>query len=445
MLLYDFQIIQRDPDGYARFTWEGKLEEPLKDASHHVVVRVVREDDNLCLIPWTICKMASDTLSWSIELTVPEGGLYRFEASIQQGDALWIDKIECVYHIGVGDIYVTVGQSNMTGYGRDSAYDPPCLGVHMFRNRGEWSIAAHPLADALGSIYGYPENGTGTSPALSFARRLHDRLGVPIGIIPTAVGGTYLSEWDPTDEGGCYYEMEKRLIKTGAFKGFIWLQGCNDCNEKDAPTYFERFSNMVSSWNERLGAHPMLTVQLNRSIDNMDPKNDRYWGMIRDAQRRAALEINGVYVVASIDLPTTDGIHNSSGANVIIGERLANAALSYIYGKPGQESVFILSAEAIDNTHVKLNLTSGHLVLAMDNFALGMNVEDPDGMTDCIEASPIKDGLIVSTSRPYKLPARFHYAWKAHPPVFLARDFFNMPILACYGMEISSEDNTKSN
>ena len=440
MILNDFQIIQRNSDGYASFTWEGKLEVPLADANHHVVVRVVREDDNLCIIHWTQCNISSDMLSWSIELTIPEGGLYRFEASIQQGDNLWIDKIKCIYHVGVGDIYVTVGQSNMTGYGRDAAYDPPCLGVHMYRNRGEWSIATHPLADGLGSIYGYQENGTGTSPALSFARRLHDRLGVPIGIIPTAVGGTPLSEWNPAEKGGCYREMEKRLLKIGDFKGFIWLQGCGDCNENEAPTYFERFSNMVSLWNDRFGAHPVLTVQLNRWMGNSDLRNDRYWGMVREAQRRAALEIDGVYVVAAIDLPVTDGIHNSSGANVIIGERLANAALSYIYGKPGQESVFILSAESIDNTHVTLNLTPGHKVFAMDNRALGMNVEDSEGIIDCIEAAPIKDGLIISTSRPYNLPAQFHYAWKTHPPVFVARDFYDLPLLACYGIEITAEE-----
>jgi sialate O-acetylesterase len=440
MILHDFQIIQREPDGFARFVWEGIRNEPLESPEHHVAARVVREDDNLCIIPWTICNV-TDNHIWSVSLAVPEGGLYRFEASIQQGNNLWIDKIKCVYHIGIGDIYVTAGQSNMTGYGRDSAYDPPCLGVHMFRNTGEWSIAAHPLADALDGVYDYPENGTGTSPALSFARRLHERLGVPIGLVPTAVGGTSLSQWDPTDEGGCYRSMEKRLAVTGEFKGFIWLQGCNDCNDEEAPTYFDRFSNMVSVWNKRLGVHPILTVQLNRAMQGNSSNNDRYWGMVRDAQRRAAVEIDNVYVVPSIDLPTTDGIHNSSGANVIIGERLANVALSAIYGKPGQSSVLVLSAEVVDDTHIKINLTPGHSVLAMDNIALGMNVEDSDGLIDCIEAAPLKAALLVSTSRPYKLPAQFHYAWRAHPPVFFVRDFFDMPVLACYGVEINRANN----
>lgn len=439
MKLTDFQILQRGADGYAHIFWEETLDKPLTEENTHVVVRAVREDDNLCLIPWTECTLDADRLHWTIELSLPEGGLYRMEASLQQGDNLWIDKVACVYHIGVGDIYVTTGQSNMTGYGRDAAYDPPCLGVHMLRNCGNWSIAVHPLADALHGIYGYPENGTGTSPALSFARRLHDRLAVPIGIIPTAVGGTPLSEWSPAEKGGCYREMVKRLHAVGDFKGFIWLQGCSDCNENDAPDYLTRFARMVSLWNTEFGPHPILTVQLNRWMGNADPMYDRYWGMIREAQRRAALEIEGVYTVSSMDLPVTDGIHNSSGANVTIGERLANAALAYIYHLPGQTSVFILSAEAMDDTHVLLQLTPGHRVLAMDNRAMGMNVEDDEGLIDCIEAVPTSDGLIISTARPYRLPAQFHYSWRTQPPVFVARDFFDMPLLACYGMEISAK------
>lgn len=439
MKLTDFQILQRDADGFAHITWEGELHTPISDPNTHVAVRVVREDDNLTIQSWTACTLDADGCHWSIALTIPEGGLYRLEASLQPGDSLWIDKFACVYHIGVGDIYVTAGQSNMTGYGRDAAYDPPCLGVHMYRNNGSWSIAAHPLADAIDGLYEYPENGTGTSPALSFARRLHDRLVVPIGIIPTAVGGTPLSEWNPEEKGGCYRAMEKRLRVVGAFKGFIWLQGCSDCTAECAGNYLERFSRMVSLWNEHFGAHPVLTVQLNRWMGNEDPMNDRYWGMIREAQRRAALEIPGVYVVSSLDLSVTDGIHNSSGANVTIGERLANAALAYLYDKPGQRSVCILSAEAVDDTHVLLHLTPGHKVLAMDGRAMGMNVEDTDGLVDCIEAAPVPDGLLVSTTRPYRLPAQFHYAWRTHPPVFAARDFYDQPLLACYGIEIAAK------
>lgn len=435
--LTDFQILQRDADGFARFDWTGTAPDPIPDDGSAVATRIVREDDGLAITYWEGCEM--DGQNWTAHLTIPEGGLYRIEAAVHKpGTYPWINRIACVYHIGVGDIYVTCGQSNMTGYGRDSAYDPPTLGVHSLMNRGGWSIATHPLSEAIGSIYGYPENATGTSPALSFARRLHERLGVPIGIVPTAVGGTPISFWSPLEEGGCYREMERRIEKVGNFRGYIWLQGCSDCEEKLASTYFERFSAMIDAWNEKFGKHPIITAQLNRNTncDNIIEK-DRAWGMIRDAQRRAALMLDDVYVVSTTDLPVTDGIHNSSGANVIIGERMANCALAEIYKKPGQTAAAILSAEYVDDTHVMLHLTPGHHVYAMDDLAQGMNVEDADGIAECGRVSAGGDTLTISTNRPYTLPAKFHYTWRSEPPVFVLRDLYDMPLLSCYGVEIT--------
>lgn len=434
--LTDFQILQRDADGYARVDWTGTAPNPIPDDGSAVATRIVREDDGLALTYWERCEM--DGQNWTAHLTIPEGGLYRLEAAVHKpGTYPWIDRIACVFHIGVGDIYVTCGQSNMTGYGRDSAYDPPMLGVHALTNRGVWSVAAHPLSNAIDGIYGCPENATGTSPALSFARRLHDRLGIPIGIVPAAVGGSPLSSWSPLEDGGCYREMERRIEKIGSFRGYIWLQGCTDCTPELSKTYLERFSAMLDSWNERFGKHPIITAQLNRNTNCGDVEKDRSWGRVRDAQRLAALTIDNVYLVPTTDLPVTDGIHNSSGANVMIGERMANCALAELYHKPGQTAASILSAEYADETHVLLRLTPGHHVFAMDDLARGMNVEDADGIIDCDRVMVGDDTLTVSTSRPYKTPAKFHYAWRSEPPVFVLRDLYDMPLLSCYDVEIT--------
>ena len=432
-VITDFQILQRDPDGYARVSFGGTYENESADGMH-ILARVVREDDNLTVVHWTECSW--NRRDWSVDLQIPEGGLYRLEACITGGSPEWSDRIRCVYHVGVGDIYVTAGQSNMTGYGRDNAYDPPVLGVHALGSDGKWCIAVQPLADALGTVFGHPENATGTSPALSFARRLKERLGVPIGILPAAVGATSLAQWHPEQTGDCWTDMCERLKYVGNFKGFIWCQGCADANANDAPTYYDRFCRMIELWREAFGSKPMLTVQLNRWTGLKTGEQDIGWGMIRDAQRRAMLEIPDVFTIPSLDLPVTDGIHNSSGANVLIGERLANAALHYIYHKPGQSAAAVLGAEAVDDTHILVHITPGHRVRAMDNLPIGMNAEDEDGLIECTEAVAVQDGLLVNTERPYTLPAQFHYAWRSQPPVFAVRDLYDMPLLACYGVEI---------
>ena len=78
---------------------------------------------------------------------------------------------------------------------------------------------------------------------------------------------------------------------------------------------------------------PMLTVQLNRLTDVGNLSLDKGWGMVREAQRKAALEMERVYVIPTTDCGLSDQIHNSSHANILIGERIAKTALYRIYGK----------------------------------------------------------------------------------------------------------------
>jgi hypothetical protein len=55
--------------------------------------------------------------------------------------------------------------------------------------------------------------------------------------------------------------------------------------------------------------------------------------MVREAQRQAARRIHHVYVVPANDCKLYDYIHNSSSADMVLGERTARAALSELYGK----------------------------------------------------------------------------------------------------------------
>lgn len=434
VLTSDFQIFQRNAEGYADITVKGEWKQTLSEGVH-VETRVIREDDSVTVVPWTVCELNGEEYSGTLK--VPEGGLYRIETCVRGQGGYWNSTFRRWHHVGVGDIYITAGQSNMTGYGRDFAYDPPVLGVHEFANYGGWEIATHPVADPEDTKYGFPEDATGTSPVLSFGRRLHERLGIPVGVVPTAIGGSPLSIWHPGEDASAFRAIEARLESIGEFKGFIWYQGCTDANE-NADKYYDRFAEMVRLWNEKLGFHPVLTVQLNKwtAGDDKSLVHDRQWGIIREAQRKAGTELEGVYVVPALDLPMSDGIHNCSGANVIIGERLANVALAEIYGKPGIKPCSVELVEYLDETHIMLHITPGHIVCAMDSIAYGMNVEDESGIIDCTRAEYRKDALYVTTAKPFSKPAVFHYAWRCVTPAFPAKDAYGMPLLACYGIEI---------
>ena len=105
--------------------------------------------------------------------------------------------------------------------------------------------------------------------------------------------------------------------------------------EKAADTYLERFARFVRRLREDLGRPdlPVLTAQLNRCMTPCDTDLDRQWGMVRQAQREAARQLENVWVVPAIDLPLYDFIHNSAQGNLVLGERMARCALAEIYGK----------------------------------------------------------------------------------------------------------------
>ena len=72
--LMDFQIIQRNSDGYANVVFSGTYDQELQE-NRRIVARVVREDDSLTVVFWTPC--AHDGHTWSVTLRVPEGRCWR--------------------------------------------------------------------------------------------------------------------------------------------------------------------------------------------------------------------------------------------------------------------------------------------------------------------------------------------------------------------------------
>ena len=445
----DYAIIQRDENNEAKVYFSGKIPSWVSE-ENALWARVYTEDENLEIIAPILCNRKES--EWDIELTLPAGGLYTFEVRVTgtvKDDPNDGGRIAIVRHFGVGDLYIMTGQSNMAGYGRDAVSDPATIGVHLFKNNGKWDIASHPLNDSIDTLY--PENredGNVTSPALSFARYLKDKLNLPIGLIAASLGGSPLRAWHPEEEASLYRGMMRRIPTVGNVKGILWYQGCSDANEQDSVTYYDRFKRMIELYRKELGNIEVITVQLNRWAGNRNPdeneriKNDRYWGIVRDAQRRLALDMEKVYIVPCHDLPLSDGIHNASSANLIMGQRMAMVALKYIYNMPhlGQSAPIPRSAKYGDETHLYLNCDKGMRLYTLDARADGIHVEDETGLISCKNSWGHGDKIYIETERPYKLPAKVHVYWQAEIPSFITRDRTGQPLLACYGMEIEKKN-----
>lgn len=382
----DWQVVGQE-NGAADIPLSGRLcyGEPL-DGSERILARIVDENTGVLLAPPVSTPLLPGK-RWELTLKdVPAGGLYRIETLMRYGANC--EKIgERIHHIGVGDVYLIAGQSNAQGVGKDTVYDPCELGIHMLRQTGAWAIAAHPLGDGTGTVFPKIRAGSqiGHSPWLNFARTLKNTLHYPIGLIPAALGGTPLSRWNPEEEGDLYRNMLDMAAAAGSeIRGILWYHGCNDANPDDCGSYYERFCRMVSHLRGDFGDVPILTVQLNKAtcVKGGLHTNDPYWSQIREAQRRAAVELPGVYIVPTADLSVCDGIHNRAADNLTIGERAGKLALRRVYGKTTLgDAPMIAAAEKRGATitarfdHVTQRLNTD--LVPVERFAL--QAEDENG------------------------------------------------------------------
>ncbi|MFO7882541.1 MAG: sialate O-acetylesterase [Kosmotogaceae bacterium] len=338
--LQDWQIFQQNR-GLSEISLYGKWADPEKNSNASVYAKVVKENSNESVVPWTVCELLPGN-QWKVSLRVPEGGLYRIETALKTGNRDMEHAIrgDIRHHIGVGDLFVIAGQSNSAGYGKDTVYDPPELGVHIFKNNGKWELASHPLNDTTDTIHeiNMESINPGHSPYLNFAKKIKRECSTPVGLLQCSLGGSSLSQWNPGENGELYKNMLE-IIKTqgGKIRGILWYQGCSDVVKGLCESYLERFKEFVQALRKDLKDKqlPFFTVQLNRFVAEMEPwgMDDEGWAMVRNAQRVAAKAISGVYVIPSLDVPLSDNIHNSSHGNMIIGERLARLVMEKIYLK----------------------------------------------------------------------------------------------------------------
>lgn len=335
----DWQIIQQQ-NGIGEIMLKGIWCEQEPGRFFGVFVRVVKEDTGENVILWTKAKESKRKKNqWSIALKgIPAGGLYRIETCMKEAEDTpyeWALRGDFIHHVGVGDLFVIAGQSNSAGYGKDTVYDPPEIGVHLWRNSDNWDLATHPLNDSTNTAHTVNRESanSGHSPYLAFAKYLKRELNYPIGLIQTSLGGSPLVRWNPAEEGDLYDNMVKAIRKQGGkIRGVLWYQGCSDT--ENAERYGERFSQMVQKLRMDLQDEklPFFTCQLNRLTSAPASQQvDKNWSIIRNAQFLAAENLEEIYVMPTIDGTLSDLIHNSASFNVILGERLAKQVLANLY------------------------------------------------------------------------------------------------------------------
>jgi len=224
-------------------------------------------------------------------------------------------------------VFIMAGQSNMAGRGvvepEDTVPDKRILSIN---KGGEITIAKEPL-------HFYEPERTGLDCGVSFAKVLLKKTSdsVSILIIPTAVGGSSISQW----LGDSIYRNVKlfsnflsklELAKqNGIIKGILWHQGESDANEKDIPLYKQRLHLLFSKFRLAIGNNelPVLLGELGSFSEN--PVN---FNLINKAIHDYAAEDKNSTVILTKDLKDKgDNLHFNSNGQRAMGKRFAKAYL----------------------------------------------------------------------------------------------------------------------
>ncbi len=308
----EYQVFQRRDKYHGRVLVSGRAK------CGSVVVKIAGKD--LDRTPFTVTKtLRTDPAGgFSAWVDCPAGGWYSLDIKTPAGRTLARRE-----HVGVGEVFVTAGQSNSTCCGEERQLQTYRMGTAS--DTLAWAPADDPVP-------GPQDHTDGGSLYPSFCDRLWEEFGVPVGVVPCGFGGTCLNDWEP---GGDIFEvLASRIEKLGkgGFRAVLWHQGESDAYEPPASS-FGKMLRIIGESKTRAGwEFPWFTAMV--SYQNAGEQRVL---QIRQAHRR--LWQSGV----SLQGPDTDvltgsmrdgggsGIHLSAAGLRAHGIMWATAVIPCIY------------------------------------------------------------------------------------------------------------------
>lgn len=306
-----------------------------------------------------------------------------------------------INNILMGEVWLCSGQSNMEmpmkGYINSTPHQLVDSADFFIANslnnnirvfKPGWNpVSAVPLTDfTSGSWISARPSTTPDFSAMAyfFARKIQLRLGVPVGIIVIARGGSKIEAWmdsatlatvrpvvvPPVLNWQDAHITDAQLYKTFLHpligypvKGFLWSQGESNIGTS---TYQTLFTKMIASWRSEwgLGELPFYYTQ----IAPTGTTNDFSAARLREAQLHTMLLTTNTGMVSTLDIGDQNFTHYPK--KKVAGDRLADWALIKNYGFAGIPSGPIFKSLTIRGDTI--NLRFDYTANGLTSLSLGL-------------------------------------------------------------------------
>ncbi len=399
-----------------------------------------------------------------------------FEMTIRGANAVVLRDIY------VGEVWVASGQSNMVWplqRSNDAEQEIAAAKFPQIRYfkvklataderrddvEGEW-LAVSPQTAAELSGVGY-----------FFARHLHEKLGVPFGVIQSAWGGTPAEAWTTAEtlaadmslspfrqewaqvladypKAKKAHEKALKRWETAAAKaeaagsqrprrppaprgpghhhapaglfnamiapltpypirGTIWYQGENNANRGRGERYRGLFKAMILDWRREWGLGPFPFLFVQLADYGRVPERSA-WPEVREAQAMA-LDLVNTGMAVTVDIGNPNDIHPRNKQDV--GRRLALAARAKVYGERSLAFSGPVFRQATREGRT-LRLWFDHLgggLSARGGELRGFELAGADGKYVAAEARVVGANILLSSPE-VDAPLKARYAWAAAP------------------------------
>jgi len=418
---------------------------------------------------------ADESGKWQVRLQPIEAGGEPLTMTVQGTNTIALTDIL------IGEVWIGSGQSNMQWAVTRSVNHQKEIAaaeypkIRLFRVASV--VATQPARDTRGKWQACsPKTVPGFSAvAYYFGRHVHKELGVPVGLIQSAWGGTPAESWTPRpaveadpalkpildrwnetlEKLPKQQEQFKRRMaqwKTQAaaaraagkrpprrpngpigpkhphslsglyngmiapvvpygIRGAIWYQG--ESNARRANEYRALFGVMIGSWREAWGQgdFPFLFVQLANWLARGD-RTGMTWAELREAQLQT-LGLPNTGMAVTIDIGNPTDIHPRNKQDV--GKRLALAALANVYGKDVVYSGPIYESMKVEGEKVRLRFKHlGGGLVAKGSELKGFTIS-ADGKQFVPATATIDGDTVLVGAEGIAKPVAVRYGWSNNP------------------------------
>ncbi len=409
---------------------------------------------------------------WSVHLPPGDAG-GPFEMKILGSSSYTLQDVLA------GDVWVAAGQSNMEWpLSRSSGAEEEIAGARWPRIRlvrAMHKTSEYPADNLVGEMWSpcTPETAAGFSAvAYHFGRLLQQDIGVPVGLIQTAWGGTPIDGWtslraiseDPSLmpvfsawearmqeyalarlryhraakdwekateadrrrhkavpappekpigpgspwEPGVLYNAMVAPIAGIAIRGVIWYQGEANGSNRRAPLYGKLLQTMIRDWRRSWQIGDFPFLFV--QLANYTAPNSN-WPELREGQRDA-LALRNTAMVVTIDVGTPGSIHPPDKKTV--GMRLSLAARALAYGEPVEYSGPLPRQATLERDAAVIWFDHARGLKARDGDVHGFELAGEDRKFVAAKAA-IEGGTVVVRSSEIGQPAWVRYGWKDNP------------------------------